>query len=315
VRENERRGIPILKAAVFGNATLDVLCYPVEEVPRNHSVSFERSTVSPGGCGSNVAMGLRALDVSTLLIARIGDDLAGEIDVRIWGEWGIDCRFVKKEAQSTTGISIGLVDRAFQPRFVHTSGANAILSAEDLDVHGLVANDVGWLHVAGFFVLPGLLDGRFGPALKSASELGLRISLDVVESPRMRDASHLWPCLPYLDIFLCNQQEAQILTGEDEPYQAAAFLHSYGAETVIIKGGAQGCWLSKRGVLAEAFEQSRIPAFDVPVIDTTGAGDAFAAGLIAAILKGKSLTDACVAANQAGAQVVTALGAISGWAK
>jgi sugar/nucleoside kinase (ribokinase family) len=304
-----------LKAAVFGNVTLDVLCYPVEDVPRNRSISFERSAVSPGGCGSNVAIGLRALGISTLLIARMGDDLAGEIDARIWGDWGIDCRFVKKEAQATTGISIGLIDRAFQPRFVHTSGANAKLSAEDLNLHDLVANEVGWLHIAGFFVLPGLLDGRLGPALKSAAELGLRISLDVVESPRMRDASQLWPCLPYLDIFLCNQQEAQILTGEAEPYPAASFLHSHGVGTVVIKGGDQGCWLSSRADSAGAIVQIHIPAFDVPVVDTTGAGDAFDAGLIAAILKGKNLPDACLAANQAGAQVVTALGAISGWSK
>jgi sugar/nucleoside kinase (ribokinase family) len=304
-----------LKAAVFGNVTLDVLCYPVDDVPRDHSISFERSVVSPGGCGSNVAIGLRALDVSTLLIARMGEDLAGEIDARIWSDWGIDCRFVKKDAQLTTGISIGLIDRTFQPRFVHTSGANAKLSADDLDVHSLAANEVGWLHIAGFFVLPGLLDGRLGPALKSAAELGMRISLDVVESPRMRDASHLWPCLSFLDIFLCNQQEAKILTGEADPYRAAAILHSYGAGTVIIKGGDQGCWLSNRSVPAEAMTQSRIPAFDVPVVDTTGAGDAFAAGLIASILRGKNLPDACLAANQAGARVVTALGAVSGWSK
>jgi sugar/nucleoside kinase (ribokinase family) len=304
-----------LKAAVFGNATLDVLCYPVDDVPRDHSISFERSAVSPGGCGSNVAIGLRALDVSTLLIARIGDDLAGEIDSQIWGDWGIDCRFVKKETHSTTGISIGLVDRTFQPRFVHTSGANAKLSADDLDVHRLVANEVEWLHIAGFFVLPGLLDGRLGPALKSAAELGLRISLDVVESPRMHDASHLWPCMPYLDIFLCNQQEAQILTGEAELYQAAAVLHLYGAETVIIKAGDQGCWLSQAGISTDGFVQRRIPAFEVQTVDTTGAGDAFAAGLIAAILSGESLMDACLAANRAGAQVVTALGAITGWSK
>lgn len=313
--ENERQGIPDLKAAVFGNVTLDVLCYPVDDVPRDHSISFERSAVSPGGCGSNVAIGLRALDVSTLLIARMGDDLAGEIDLRIWRDWGIDCRFVKKERQLTTGISIGLVDRTFQPRFIHTSGANAILSAEDLDVHSLVANEVGWLHIAGFFVLPGLLDGRLGPTLKSAAELGLKISLDVVESPQLRDASQLWPCLPYLDIFLCNQQEAQILTGEAEPYQAATFMHSLGAETVVIKGGDQGCWLSSRSDPAGAIAQTHVPAINVPVVDTTGAGDAFAAGLVAAILKGKHLPEACLAANRAGAQAVTALGAVSGWSK
>jgi sugar/nucleoside kinase (ribokinase family) len=304
-----------LKAAVFGNVTLDMLCYPVDEVPRNNSISFEHSAISPGGCGSNVAIGLRALGIETLLIASVGDDLAGEIDLRIWEDWGIDCRFVNKKTQLTTGVSVGLVDRAFQPRFVHTSGANAKLTTDDLDIGSLAANDVGWLHVAGFYVLPGLLDGRLGPALRAAQELGLRTSLDVVESPRMGEASHLWPCLPYLDIFLCNQQEAQLLTGEAEPFQAAAELHSHGAKTVIIKVGAQGCLLSDESFSGKTPTQSRIQALKVQAVDTTGAGDAFAAGLIAAMLRGKDILEACHAANQAGARVVTDLGAISGWSK
>ena len=304
-----------MKAAIFGNVTLDVLCYPVEDVPRHNSISFERSTISPGGCGSNVAIGLRSFGIETFLIARLGGDLAGEIDLKIWEEWGIDCRFVKKEAQLTTGVSVGLVDRSFQPRFVHTSGANAKLMSTDLDVDQLVANDVGWLHIAGFYVLPGLLDGQLDHALRAASQAGLRSSLDVVESPRLHETEYLWPCLPYLDIILCNQQEAEILTGEAQPVKAAAVLHSHGAKTVIIKAGAQGCWLSDEGSLGGARLQKRIPALDVQAVDTTGAGDAFAAGLIAAIMNGQDISEACHAANQAGARVVTALGAIAAWSK
>jgi sugar/nucleoside kinase (ribokinase family) len=304
-----------LKTAIFGNVTLDVLCYPVDEVPRRNSISFERSATSPGGCGSNVAIGLRALGVETMLVARIGDDLAGEIDLHIWEAWGIDCRFIKKESQLTTGISVGLVDHEYQPRFIHTSGANAKLTSIDLDADQLAANDVGWLHIAGFYVLPGLLDGRLELALKAARQVGLRNSLDVVESPRMHEPRYLWPCLPFLDIFLCNQQEAQILTGEADPVRAAKALHSHGAKTVVIKAGAQGCWLSSEGFSNEPPMQSRIPALEVDVVDTTGAGDAFAAGLIAAILKGKRIQEACRSANQAGGRVVTALGAIAAWSK
>jgi sugar/nucleoside kinase (ribokinase family) len=302
-----------LKAAIFGNVTLDVLCYPVDEVPRRNSISFEHSATSPGGCGSNVAIGLRALGIDTMLVARIGDDLAGEVDLHIWDNWGIDCRFIKKESQLTTGVSIGLVDHDYQPRFIHTSGANAKLTSADLNAVQLAAHGANWLHIAGFYVLPGLLDGRLEHALKAARQAGLRNSLDVVESPRMDEPQFLWPCMPFLDIFLCNQQEAQILTGEADPDRAATVFHSHGAKTVIIKAGAQGCWLSSEGFLDELPLQSRIPGREVEVVDTTGAGDAFAAGLIAAILKGKGIHEACQAANQAGARVVTVLGAVTAW--
>ena len=62
-----------LDAIVFGNVTLDILCYPVNEVPRHESISFEDVTVSPGGCGSNTAIGLAALGIPTGIVARAGE--------------------------------------------------------------------------------------------------------------------------------------------------------------------------------------------------------------------------------------------------
>jgi 2-dehydro-3-deoxygluconokinase len=132
-------------------------------------------------------------------------------------------------------------------------------------------------------------------------------SLDVVRSKRMLTPDSLWPCLPHIDIFLCNDHEAWRLTGFEEPSGAAHHLRSRGARAAIIKLGAQGCWLDSDGF------QGRISAPKVEVVDTTGAGDAFAAGLIQAILRGKSLQAACYVGNVAGARAVAALGAIGGW--
>ena len=299
---------------VFGNATLDVICHPVDEVPRRTSISFEKSIVSPGGCGSNVAVGLSCLGVTTALVARIGSDEAGEMARRYWERLGIDCHFVRRDPEHQTGVSIGLVDSAFQPRFVHTSGANALLTVDDLDLLGLTAAGGRHLHIAGFYVLPGLLDGRLPFALDQARRLGLVTSLDVVESPRMRDPELLWPCLPHLDYFLCNAHEAQRLTGEVDPSRAVHVLQAHGGKTVIIKLGEEGCLVD--GILASGEQVSRrIPVPQVEVVDTTGAGDAFAAGLIAGLLDGHDLLAACESANAAGAKIVTELGAITAWLK
>ena len=126
-----------MEAIVFGNATLDVLCYPVGDVPRYESLPFERAVVAPGGCGSNVAVGLCALGVPTALIARIGTDGAAFLVERYWARIGLDMCFIRRLADRSTAVSVGLVDGDAQPRFVHTPGANAALTADDLDVPAL----------------------------------------------------------------------------------------------------------------------------------------------------------------------------------
>ncbi|MGD2158314.1 MAG: carbohydrate kinase family protein [Anaerolineales bacterium] len=299
-----------MDAIVFGNVTLDVICYPVDEVPRHESIAFERAIVSPGGCASNTAMGLAKLGVVTALVARTGGGDAGELVRRYWEREGIDTRFVSCDPETSTGISVGLVDREFQPRFVHTSGANAGLSVKDLDLPAIAAGGARYLHVAGFFVLPGLMDGSLAETLAEASSLGMRTSLDVVFNVRMDDPKMqtvLWEALPQLDCFMCNAYEAYRLTGEQEYRDAVLVLRERGARTVIVKLGSQGCWLEN-----DDFAQ-RVPAPQVRVVDTTGAGDAFAAGFIAAILRGEALVEACRAGNHAGARIVTRLGAVEAW--
>jgi sugar/nucleoside kinase (ribokinase family) len=254
-----------------------------------------------------VAIGLCALGVPTALVAFIGNDDAARLVESMWGRFGLDQRYVCKVDGLPTGTSIGLVDSQAQPRFIHTPGANALLTVDALDLSTLIAEGARALHVAGFFVLPGLLDGRLPQALARARQAGLLTSLDVVRSKRMDNPSPLWPCLPFLDLFLCNQHEAWRLTKEEEPSRAGRILRERGAAAVIVKLGAKGCWLE-----SERFS-GLIPAPTVEVVDTTGAGDAFAAGLIRALLNGADLPEACQAGNQAGARMVGKLGAIGGW--
>lgn len=299
----------MIDAVVFGNVTLDVICKTVDEVPRHESLSFDQVAVMPGGCGSNVAVGLCALGVPTALVACIGSDDAAGLVRNYWGRFKLDQRFVRVVAGQPTGTSVGLVDSEAQPRFIHTPGANAFLNVDALDLSALAAEGAHALHIAGFFVLPGLLDGRLPATLGSAQQCGMFTSLDVVRSKRMHDPSSLWPSLPYLDLFLCNAHEAWRLTGEEQPEAAGRALRLKGAKSVIVKLGMDGCWLE-----SSTFS-GRIKAPQAEVIDTTGAGDAFAAGLIQALLQGYKIEDACWSANRAGAHIVGTLGAVGGWLK
>lgn len=296
-----------IEAVVFGNATLDVLCYTVDDVPRYDSVAFEQAVVGPGGCGSNVAIGLCTLGVKTALIAKIGLDDAGSLVEDYWNRVGLDQRFIQRVEGAKTGVSVGLIDSRRQPRFVHTPGANAQLTAEDININKIAELGARTLHIAGFFVLTGVRDLRLPHVLADARQKGLQTSLDVVNSPWMDQPSILWPCLPNLDIFLCNLREAERLTGRNDPVHAAQALRERGGNAIIVKLGADGCWVESDDWAGQIQSQA------VEAVDTTGAGDAFAAGLLAALSHGENFVNACQQANAAGARIVMSLGATTGW--
>jgi sugar/nucleoside kinase (ribokinase family) len=296
-----------MDAVVIGNATLDVICFQVDDVPRHDSISYEQSVVSPGGCGSNTAIGLCALGMNTALVACLGDDDAAFLVERYWERVGLDRRFIHHEIGYQTGTSVGLVDAQRQPRFIHATGANACLNVENLPIDEIISAGARAIHIAGYFVLPGLLDARLADALGKARQAGLSISLDVVNSPRMEDPSMLWQCLPQIDVFLSNAVEARRITGETDTIQAAKSLRRRGAHAVVVKLGAGGCWLEGEGY------SQLVAGKPAKVIDTTGAGDAFCAGLVAAMLRGEEMPKACEAANTAGRRMVSTLGAVSGW--
>ncbi|MFZ6028948.1 MAG: carbohydrate kinase family protein [Chloroflexota bacterium] len=298
-----------MKAIVIGNTTLDVLCYHVDEVPRHDSLVFEHVLLCPGGCGSNVAIGLQSLGVNTALVTTISDDDAYATVEAIWQQVGLDTGFVRRVSGAAPAVSIGLVDSAYQPRFIHTPGANHHLTSLDLAVDDYIAWGAQALMVAGFFVLPGLLDGNLPAVLADMQQRGILTFMDVANAKRMDEhPGFLWDCLPHLDYFVCNTPEAQRLSGKTTSEEAAKFLRMCGARTAIVKLGAAGCWAESEGW------SGHVPGVAVAhVIDTTGAGDAFAAGLIAATLAGKALPAACAAANAAGARMVSVRGAISAW--
>lgn len=298
-----------VQAIVLGNVAFDVLCFPVDAVPRDTSITIQEYAVGPGGCGSNTAIGLAALGHNTALIGCIGDDQIGKFAQDTWEEFNVDTRYVKNIFNAKTGISIGLVDHEAQPRFIYHEGANKYLDVNSIPIIELSNEPVDVFHFAGFFLLSGILDLSLIDVLRSLKSKGTLISLDIQQTERLSDPSLLWSLLSYIDIFLCNRMEATQISGKSKNKDASNYLHDKGAKTVIIKLGENGCFVSDVGV------QYQLEPPKVHVVDTTGAGDAFAAGLLSGILSGKNLQDACTQANSTGALMVSEIGAIEAWKK
>ncbi len=296
-----------LDVLVLGNVTLDVILYPIDEVPRHRSLSFQHVAVSAGGCASNTAVGLAALGLRTGLIGCIGTDAAGDLAVATWQRFGVDARFVQRLPDVPTAVSVGLVDGEAQPRFLHTPAANAHLTVERLNVAAWLETGARWLHVGGFLITLGLLDVRVGEVLAQLKAAGWTVSLDIVRAHHGRPLDALWAALPYVDVFFCNREEALWLAEATDVTRAAQSLRDRGAGTVIIKTGAEGC------LLARADEMHTVPGVPAAVLDTTGAGDAFDAGFIAARLRGLDELSACAFANRVGAGTTERVGALALW--
>ena len=116
----------------------------------------------------------------------------------------------------------------------------------------------------------------------------------------------LEPCLPYIDMLFMNEDEARMITGSSDPKTSGSVLLSRGAETAVLKLGGRGCAIYRRN------SETICPAFEVEVKDTTGAGDCFVAGFLAAWMKGASLAQAGRFANAVAALSVRRIGAIEG---
>jgi sugar/nucleoside kinase (ribokinase family) len=116
----------------------------------------------------------------------------------------------------------------------------------------------------------------------------------------------LGPCLPHVDTLFLNEDETRMVTGRPIPLEAAEFLLARGVGTVVIKLGPRGC-----AIYTDACETFS-PAFEVDALDTTGAGDCFVAGYLAALLEGAPPAEAGRFANAVAAFSVQRIGAVAG---
>ncbi len=162
------------------------------------------------------------------------------------------------------------------------------------------------LHVAGSFLMPNFDGVPTARVLKQAREWGITTSLDTAWDSKDNWLKVLKPCLQYLDIFMPSIEEARMITGKDKPSDIAEFLMSYGIKTVALKMGDRGSYV--RTPDWEFF----LPIYKVNAVDSTGAGDAFAAGFLAGVAKGWDYRDAARLGNAVGACCVTAIGSSAG---
>jgi ribokinase len=294
----EGAGVPLVIA--LGDINRDIIArIPRYPEPGGDGVASALWT-GDGGSAANTARGLAQCGISAGLIGRVGCDAQGEELLRQLQAAGVDTSLVQRDPDVASGLMFITVTPDGQRTMIGYRGANARTCAEEIDPQAV--RTARWLHISGYALLgpPQVHAALY--ALQVAAAAGLRVSLDPgLEAARQKPAL-IHSLLDQIDLLLPSEEEARALTGAHDPRAALESLHAQGARTVALKQGPRGCLLSDGGV------PSLVPAFPIEVLDTTGAGDAFAAAFLAGQVCGLSLRACGLWANALGAWAASAPG-------
>jgi sugar/nucleoside kinase (ribokinase family) len=290
----------------MGIHIVDILGYPVPAVPAGQGLALlERIHMTPAGTCAATAVDLAKLGVNVATIGVVGADELGEWLVRRMGEQGVDVSQLHLEASAPTSATMLPIRPNGERPALHVIGANALLSAAHIDWD--VVAGARHLHIGGTSLMA-LLDGEpTAVVLKKARELGLTTSMDLIFSPDRDQEALFGPCYPHLDYFLPNDEDAIAISGTTSPDDAATWFLERGVGAAVITLGADGA------LYADAAGNRFVtPAIAVDVVDTSGCGDAFSAGLIAGVVEKMSPTDAVQLGVACGSLVATGLGSDAG---
>jgi sugar/nucleoside kinase (ribokinase family) len=290
----------------LGVMVADIFVPPLERLPEaGELIATGEFLVQPGGCAANVALGLTALGVPVAVSGRVGEDTFGELLVGALAKRGVDTGAVVSGADTHTSTTVILPVTGEDRRYIHTFGANAGFSMDDVPQDVLCAAEV--IYVGGYLMLPALRQAPLAAALERARGRGATVVLDVaVPAGTQSSLESLESLLPLADYFVPNVDEARAITGESDPRKQADRLMACGAQRVLIKLGDRGTYVRCAG------HEFEMPAPTVHAIEPSGAGDAFAAGLIVGIRERWEIERMVRFANVTGASACTALGSWNG---
>ena len=284
---------------VVGDVVTDVLARHAGPLPPDADLPAE-ITVRAGGSAANTAAWAATLGADVRLLARAGADAAQWHAARLI-EAGVRPH-LRVDVSRPTAVIIVMVDAAGERTMLTQRGAGARLGPDDWD--DALLEGAAWLHVSGYvlFAEPGRALAR--RAIAAARARGASVSVDPASAGDLRrwGPGRFVAATEGVDVLLPNRDEAAVLTGTADPREAAARLSGrYGL--VVCKLGGDGALAARAGrVIACA------AAEPVRAIDSTGAGDAFAAGFLTARLAGMPVADALAAGCRAGARAVTGVG-------
>lgn len=292
---------------VIGAAILDVLAHPVSGSQLNvPSFPAEGISMAAGGDAGNEAATLARLGKKVNLITKLGNDMAGHILLSHFQKLGVSTEDAVLEEGLDTGINIVLIDQSAERSFItNQNGSLRKLNLGDVPEAALDKSPI--FSFASIFVSPLFDVPAMTSLFRSIKERGGLLCADMTRCKNGETLEDLRPALAYVDYLFPNYEEARAVSGLDAPEDIADAFLACGLSCLVLKLGSRGCLLKSRQTAA------LIPAFpDTRCIDTTGAGDNFAAGFLYALSEGMEPLACARFACAAASLAVEAVGAGAG---
>jgi ribokinase len=287
----------VSRIVVLGDLMVDVVVRLSDPLARASDAPAE-IRFRGGGSAANTAAWLAEAGADVALVARVGDDERGRAAVEELRRGGVDTH-VAVDSGRGTGTCLVLTEPDGERTMAPDAGANDALAEADL-ADDLLA-DAAHLHVAGYALLRDGSRPAARAAMERASTEGVSVSVDPSSSALL--SSSFIDYAEGTGLLLPNASEAHALTGDSDPEAAARTLAARFGEVVVTLGPGGALWTDGDSV-------RRAAAVEVnEVADSTGAGDAFAAGFLHARTSGASTAEALAAGCGLAARAVAQAGA------
>jgi sugar/nucleoside kinase (ribokinase family) len=294
------------KIHCVGALVVDLLCGPIKEYPtpkRQTQVTTEWIRVMPGGGAANMPSALARMGLAVSSFSKVGDDLNGQFICGELEKLGVDTSGICVSAGETTPFTFVGIHPDGDRTFIHTPGANVTFNLNDLDIEQVVAGDYLLYH--DLWVLPGMDGKPAATLLERARRQGVVTCLDegFGYGPKREQLEAM---LPYCDYVTPSFDDLQAIYPGTSPDELARRLLDLGAATAVIKTGRSGC------MVARGSDRMQIAPPAARVVDTTGAGDCWDAGFLAALANGEDLHTAAAIGNACAAFCIEAVGGSTG---
>jgi ribokinase len=268
----------------------------VEKLPKvNEHVICESGRIAYGGSAANFATQSARLGVKTMLASCVGDDDYGQLAVKGIAKVGVDTSCLLVLENQSTGIFVNAHDAKGGRMVVVEPGANRFLEKRVFEEEHLL--DAQLVHVAGSF--PMLIDRVTGFTTSN----GMILSLDPGRAGKDLDYEKI---LKRTDLLFLNQKELKDYFDINPTESSLRTFAKTFPGIVILKLGEKGA------IATDGFEYCKSDVFEVPVVDTLGAGDSFAAGFVTAWMRSERIEQALNVANAVAALTITKAGAQNG---
>lgn len=295
----------MVRVGCAGIVVADMICGPIEALPQpGELLPVEDVRAKAGGCAANVAIDLARQEIGAAVAGCVGRDAAAETPLAALRAHSVDCTGIVRSDRLPTSKTVVLLVAGEDRRYIHAFGANAEFSVGHIRREWFDRLSVFYL--GGLFVLPGIKAEELVNLLAFCRASGVVTVVTVVAPKPFNDHRDLALLLPMIDYFLPNDDEARVFTGKRDPVDQAAALAAAGARTPIVTCGGRGA------VAAQGRQRWRCGAYDMPIVDPSGCGDAFAAGVVTGIVRGWDMARTLVYASALGASAVRAVGTTDG---